>query len=682
MNNSDSNNFQKSDILPTSFKPSTENSRTHRPNVRQVGLTLIVIIVASIFWFLFTSKSVQLEFTPTANRVVVQGGLSFELAGVWLLREGSYQIRATADLHEPLLTDLAVGSERNQKIQLDFTPLPGELTVSPIPDDATVDVDGELGPHHRTLSAGAHIVTVSHPRYQSQTTTVIVQGKRVQQSLDIQLSPNWADVAITSNPAGANILIDDVVWPVRSPTTIQVLAGEREIEVGLAGYRTHRQRIFSRAGKGFELTPIRLIQADAQIQVTSTPADAGVLVNGQYQGKAPILLDVKSNAPHRLQLVLAGYEEISERISLQRGEKTTRNVTLTRQTGTVNVAVEPARANIRIDGTLQQADQNNFKLPITAHKFEISLPGYAAYVQSITPRSGLTQEIKVRLLTFEEARLAALKPSITAPDGQSLKLFKPYAFIQGASRREPGRRANETLRKVEMSRIFYLATHETTNAQFRQFASGHDSGKYVEESLNDDNQPVANLSWHDAAAYCNWLSEKAQLTPFYKIEYGQVASVNRKAKGYRLPTEAEWSWTARAPLLAQEEQLRFPWGDNLPPPDRHGNYADRAASTLVGRIIFGYNDNYPAASPVGSYRANLRGLFDIGGNIAEWTNDFYEIPNQEIVSDPWGPSQGEYHVIKGASWMHGSVTELRYSFRDYAIDGRQDVGFRIARSVE
>ncbi len=67
--------------------------------------------------------------------------------------------------------------------------------------------------------------------------------------------------------------------------------------------------------------------------------------------------------------------------------------------------------------------------------------------------------------------------------------------------------------------------------------------------------------------------------------------INPTAKGYRLPTEAEWAWSARMPDGATKA-LRFPWGDNMPPPDRQGNYADMAAAHLVGRIIFGYNDNY------------------------------------------------------------------------------------------
>ena len=102
----------------------------------------------------------------------------------------------------------------------------------------------------------------------------------------------------------------------------------------------------------------------------------------------------------------------------------------------------------------------------------------------------------------------------------------------------------------------------------------------------------------------------------------------------------------------------------------------------MGRVIFGYNDNHTAAAPVGTFKPNQRGLYDMGGNVAEWLHDYYEIPDQNPAKDPTGPSTGEYHVMRGSSWMHGTITELRYSFRDYGIQGRQDVGFRIARYAE
>ena len=89
-----------------------------------------------------------------------------------------------------------------------------------------------------------------------------------------------------------------------------------------------------------------------------------------------------------------------------------------------------------------------------------------------------------------------------------------------------------------------------------------------------------------------------------------------------------------------------------------------------------------AAAPVGTYAPNRLGLYDMSGNVAEWINDFYEIPAEAAVVDPLGPETGEYHVIRGSSWMHGTITDLRISFRDYGLDGRQDVGFRVARFAE
>jgi formylglycine-generating enzyme required for sulfatase activity len=320
------------------------------------------------------------------------------------------------------------------------------------------------------------------------------------------------------------------------------------------------------------------------------------------------------------------------------------------------------------------------RLPTVAHTVEIRKEGYAGYSTRITPRNGLTQEVKVRLLTVEEARLAALKPNITTRLGQELVLLEPGNFAMGASRRQPGRRANETLRDITMQRLFYLATKEVTNAQFKPFATGHTSGEFQEHDLSKEDQPVVRVSWDEAALYCNWLSDQETLPRFYLTEFGKVTGINPAATGYRLPTEAEWAWSVRR--VDADPPVRFPWGASLPPPDRHGNYADRSAAHLVGRIVFGFNDNHIVSAPVGTFGANLAGLYDMSGNVSEWTNDFYEIPDAATAADPLGPEKGEYHVIRGSSWMHGTITELRISFRDYGLDGRQDLGFRLARFAE
>jgi formylglycine-generating enzyme required for sulfatase activity len=87
---------------------------------------------------------------------------------------------------------------------------------------------------------------------------------------------------------------------------------------------------------------------------------------------------------------------------------------------------------------------------------------------------------------------------------------------------------------------------------------------------------------------------------------------------------------------------------------------------------------------VGSFPPNEKGLYDLAGNVAEYVNDYYGIEfslGMKADKDPTGPEKGESHIIRGASWRHSNITELRLSFRDYGNDPRDDVGFRVARYV-
>jgi len=251
----------------------------------------------------------------------------------------------------------------------------------------------------------------------------------------------------------------------------------------------------------------------------------------------------------------------------------------------------------------------------------------------------------------------------------------------GASRREPGRRTNEVLHPVSLARMFYLQTTEVTNAEFRLFQASHSSGQVQGNSLNREHQPVVQVSWQQAAQFCNWLSRKEGLKPFYKEAKGIVVGHNRAAIGYRLPTEAEWAWAAR---VEGETILKFPWGDQFPPTSTVENYADSASANVTGRVINGYQDGHVVSANVASFSASKKRLYDMGGNVAEWAHDVYIIPASDGVSqlDPTGAQSGDNYVIRGASWAHSKIADLRLSFRDYGQAGRDDVGFRIARYAE
>jgi formylglycine-generating enzyme required for sulfatase activity len=120
----------------------------------------------------------------------------------------------------------------------------------------------------------------------------------------------------------------------------------------------------------------------------------------------------------------------------------------------------------------------------------------------------------------------------------------------------------------------------------------------------------------------------------------------------------------------------------MPPPAGAGNFADRSARGLVANLLTGYDDGYPVTAPVGRFAANALGLFDLGGNAAEWTSDVYSVSGGGGSTDPVATGAGQYHVIRGSSWRQSGITDLRLSARDFGDAGRLDVGFRIARYAE
>lgn len=271
-----------------------------------------------------------------------------------------------------------------------------------------------------------------------------------------------------------------------------------------------------------------------------------------------------------------------------------------------------------------------------------------------------------------------------APSSPELILLPATKFTMGASRREYGYRTNETQHDVVLSRPYLLAARETTNREFREFKPAHAAVTTTGEPLDQDEQPVANVSWQDAALYCNWLSAREQLPPFYHVEAGKVVGFDSAATGYRLPTDAEWEWAARG--HADGTMVIYAWGDEFAVPKRFGNYADRSARPLLARVLPDYDDGFRVAAPPGSFPPNAWGLHDMSGNVAEWVHDVYDIELQDqddgATENPLGKPTGRFHVIRGSSWAHSGVSELRLAFRDYSDRSREDVGFRVARYAQ
>ncbi|GMG87175.1 PEGA domain-containing protein [Biformimicrobium ophioploci] len=653
---------------------------------KTVSASLLMLVALAALTYLVSARSLIFDTDPE-NADIQLSGLHFRLGEGFLLMPGDYQYRIVADGYLDSEGTVSVTSDNHTRHAVEMQKKPGHLNVVTEPG-TTVEVliDGEPAGTApgviRNIAHGVHTVTLRNERYLDHIVEVDVTGLDQVQDLTAKLEPAWANVALDTVPSGATVTVDDRVIGT-TPLDAELIQGKRKLTFTLPDRKPTELELDIVAGIAQAPAPVTLPLADGTLYVRSTPSGASITLNGEYLGKTPATLDLAPGQKHKLQFFKDGYKRVQETVEVGTGAVDNLAVNLKALFGQVRVSAKPADAKLFVDGKPVGFANQTLKLPARPHKISVRKAGYETYETAVIPSADLDQRIDTKLMTVEQARWSRVPPTIETRAGGKLKLFRPQAeFTMGASRREQGRRANEALRNIALDRPFYIGVTEVTNREFRRFKRMHTSSHIQGVSLDNDPYPVVRISWNDAALYCNWLSEQEGLQPVYKVEKDKVVGFDAKANGYRMPTEAEWAWAAR---FAGEKQRKFPWGDDLPIVEQAGNFADLSAANIVPAILQNYRDNFPATAPVGSFRPNPVGLYDLGGNVSEWIHDLYSIGtglSTKRERNPVGPGDGDYHVIRDASWRHASVTELRLSYRDYGADGREDVGFRLARWVD
>lgn len=247
-----------------------------------------------------------------------------------------------------------------------------------------------------------------------------------------------------------------------------------------------------------------------------------------------------------------------------------------------------------------------------------------------------------------EGKAAAGAVAIVSPVAGAIDRYaprfirmEPGTFMMGSPEDEPGRKDTEILHEVILTQAFEIAETPLTQEQYRALLKRNPSF-YRDDG--DGSCPVENVSWNDAAEYCNRLSELAGLQPSYRPAGATWEVVGRsiyESEGYRLPTEAEWEYAARAGT-----RLAYYGGEA-----KVGFWGVKRTQPALDRIGW-YDKNSGARThPVKEKEPNAWGLYDMSGNVGEWCHDWWVLElGSNSVKDPFGSLTGKHRVYRGGSY--------------------------------
>lgn len=263
-----------------------------------------------------------------------------------------------------------------------------------------------------------------------------------------------------------------------------------------------------------------------------------------------------------------------------------------------------------------------------------------------------------------------------------LAYFKAFTFTMGSPTDEVGRGSDETQHTVTLSHNFYMGVTEVTQWQFVALM-GYNPSQNVDEC--GSGCPVQYLSWYEAAAFANALTAATGLTPCYDCEgergntYCSQISKLYTCTGYRLPTEAEWEYAARA-----GSKHAFQDGGDIVA----GMEKSCTSPTLLTNgnelesIAWYCGDSGGTTQLVGKKAPNNGGLYDMSGNVWEWINDAYATYPSSPVTDPVVPYSGGNTIRRGGGYLDWPKS-LRLADRQSQVGGAEafDIGFRVVRSI-
>jgi serine/threonine protein kinase len=517
---------------------------------------------------------------------------------------------------------------------------------------------------------------------------------RSQPSPDVHLQ-----TTIRTEPAGALVVLGDHAQ--KSPATFADLEPRKyNLRIMTPGYEPVETSVDFRRKQSVDLPPFRLVRSKGTFQIQSEPPGAQFSLrseDGQIsrEGVTPEAIGDLPTGKYSI-VARRGDWEMRDQVEVERAKTTTKSFAFV--SAVTNITSEPSGAEVFVDGKSRGRTPLRLDLPARAHEVVAHLGGWPDEQQKIDVKAqrenashfvfangsvkitsapgGATvtangkelgqtplviEEVKPGSVTYE-LRLAGYNPGSVSGKVEPQQQTFLAARLEKSVGPAPGQPFTNSLgmKFIPIGDI-QISIWETRVQDYEAFCRA--TGRHYEppDFHQTATDPAVKVSWFDAMAFCKWLTEK---------EHNENLIEDRQV--YRLPTDAEWSMAvglineSGATPETRDGKIKneFPWGKQWPPPNGAGNYAAAGGRRRT------------ATMPVGSFKPNSIGLYDLGGNVWEWCFDTYK-GGSSATGREWG-------VLRGGSWATSNRLEMQSSYRNVVDRNDRDViyGFRCVLATQ
>lgn len=535
------------------------------------------------------------------------------------------------------------------------------IELSTTPTGAVVRLDGArlgLTPLAVTVDAGRHLLVIEHSYFATLEESIsLSRGDHLARHFDLSVSEGT--LSLLSNPQGAWVEVDGERLREQTPTVLTTPAGKKIVRMGLPERIPVEQEVLLGSGERVEVNLNLNIDPHGSLTVAAHPRGAAIelpLTDIAYVPGARLPI-----GEHLIRVSHPGYTTREIRYKVRYGDNLTQ-IKLERQFARLIVRVQPADAEIRVsyllegNHMLRSVYREAMNVPVGQVEVRARAIGHrTAFSEFHLGARGHTVRLKLSPMVVVTGEIFRdrLKSGGSAPE---MIVIPAGTFTMGDA---TGFVSEQPAREISLTQPFALSVNEVTIAEFETYGQAQRKELPYRLVESPKIEPIRYVSWDRAQAYVDWLSEQT-------------------GEKYRLPSEAEWEYAARAggsgSYFFGEDALRL---------CEFANIADRSTKEIY-RLwdVVACTDGYRKIAPVGMLGANPFGLHDIYGNVSEWVAEC-GMPSYESAPTDGSRVKGyncDTHGHRGGSW-DSQAAEMRSAYRNSALGAGDDRGIRLLREL-